>query len=560
MDTVRPIILAKHEAMTLLNITIRYLYKDRETVLPYAKQDMFAFVLYWRITRDTATDERLGEVHRKLIDLTLALGGAFYLPYRLQYTQDQLQSAYPEINRFFKLKLKYDPTEIFSNSWYRKYRSEKLASSSESEIILRPRLTRTNLIAGPKEIPVVSQTRTNSYRNLLETEHGRKSLRLFLLHVFNLENERSLYAKVLRATLRPQNATDLDVYKELQLVLSKRSVPLASSIVKNIKQVRQLWDQQKEFTDEVVGIVSAAGYGGKLHDYASIGDSGKLILSLRNALGMKGQSWVIHDRERPGDVIERGSLFSVGTFVKIDYSNVEDLPIRSNSVDLVTINMGLHHFRQEQLPNLLAMVRRILRPGGLFLIREHDAIPSLIPMLDIAHSVFNVVTGVPLEDERTEIRAFRPVNEWRRLVSAHGFEDMQLYGLQATDPTIDFMITFAKPPVRKSNLDERFANDNQRSALTSSMALARVRHNGVSSSAGSTYRLSEWLLVRVAEQYGAYLNHTPWYRFPYMSFLWLSWKIFINEFAIVASSHGIGQAFSNYGFGAYPSANSVSCG
>jgi hypothetical protein len=71
---------------------------------------------------------------------------------------------------------------------------------------------------------------------------------------------------------------------------------------------------------------------------------------------------------------------------------------------------------------------------------------------------------------------------------------------------------------------------------------------GVTSSAGSTYRLSEWLLVRLAEQYGTFLNHTPWFRFPYVSFLWMTWKIFFNEFAIVLSAHGIGEAFSNYGF------------
>jgi hypothetical protein len=471
MDGVREIILARHESMTLLNVTIRYLYKDKETVLPYAKEDMFAFVLYWRITCNAATDQRLGEVHRRLIEVTLSLGGTFYLPYRRLYTDDQLHKSYPEIQTFFKLKLKYDPNEVFSNLWYQRY-------SPPASIVARRSLAgSSSLMPRPSpssEIPIVSQTRTNSYKTLLETEDGRRKLRHFLLYVFNIENERSLYAKILRATLRPENKTDLDIYGELQRVLGKRSIPLASSVMKNIKQFKQLREQKKEFTEEVVSIVSAAGYGGKIHDYVSIGDSGKLVRPLQQALGMKGQMWVVHDKERPTDVIERGSLFSVGKFVEFDYAQVADVPIRSNSVDLITINMGLHHFPQDQLPVVFRIVHRILRPGGLFLIREHDAEPSLIPMLDIAHSVFNVVTGVPFEDERAEIRAFRPVNEWRRIVSAHGFEDMQLYGLQSTDPTIDYMICFAKPPIRRSGSESR-----SRQALTaSSSSVGRTQHNG----------------------------------------------------------------------------------
>ena len=57
--------------------------------------------------------------------------------------------------------------------------------------------------------------------------------------------------------------------------------------------------------------------------------------------------------------------------------------------------------------------------------REHDARPELLPMLDLAHSVFNAVTGVDGAAERAEIRAFRPVLEWRLTRSP----------TQATSPT-----------------------------------------------------------------------------------------------------------------------------
>jgi hypothetical protein len=66
-------------------------------------------------------------------------------------------------------------------------------------------------------------------------------------------------------------------------------------------------------------------------------------------------------------------------------------------------------------------------------------------MLDIAHSVFNVVTGVPFNEERTEIRGFRSVLQWREIVEAAGLLDTMLYAKQPTDPTVDVMMCFCKP-------------------------------------------------------------------------------------------------------------------
>ena len=115
-------------------------------------------------------------------------------------------------------------------------------------------------------------------------------------------------------------------------------------------------------------------------------------------------------------------MHPVGHSVQYDYrvdSASEKLAIiPSGSIDLVTINQGLHHIPpDQQLFDFLCEVRRILTPGGLFIIREHDLVdPSeadrtskdnpyhaRIEMLDLAHSVFNAVTGVSPEDEEQEM-------------------------------------------------------------------------------------------------------------------------------------------------------------
>ena len=105
----------------LLNITIRYVVKDKITFLPYATHDMFAFVFYYRIDCTTVMDNKLQKLHDLLVNKILELNGTFYLPYRLHYSKEQLMNAYPNIDDFFELKRQYDPNGIFQNMWYQKY-------------------------------------------------------------------------------------------------------------------------------------------------------------------------------------------------------------------------------------------------------------------------------------------------------------------------------------------------------------------------------------------------------------------------------------------------------
>lgn len=105
----------------LLNVTIRIVHKDTITALPYAKDDRFAFVLYFNQKLNERESKILQKTTTDLIDIAENLGGTYYLPYQLYYSQEQLHKAYPEINAFFATKKKYDPSELFVNTWYEKY-------------------------------------------------------------------------------------------------------------------------------------------------------------------------------------------------------------------------------------------------------------------------------------------------------------------------------------------------------------------------------------------------------------------------------------------------------
>ncbi|MFF2755288.1 FAD-binding protein [Psychrobacillus sp. NPDC058041] len=113
--------LKKEQDFNLLNITIRYVKKNDEAVLSYAKEDMFALVLL--INQGTSKDSiaETGQVVRKMIDITLAHDGSYYLPYYNYPTKEQLEEAYPRADEFFKMKEKYDPNHRFMNLFYEEY-------------------------------------------------------------------------------------------------------------------------------------------------------------------------------------------------------------------------------------------------------------------------------------------------------------------------------------------------------------------------------------------------------------------------------------------------------
>ncbi len=105
----------------LLNVTIRTVHKDEVTALPYAREDMFGFVLYFNVKFNQRSNEILKKTTVDLIDAAELAGGTYYLPYQLFYSKHQLRNAYPEIDNFFATKRKYDPNGLFSNKFYEQF-------------------------------------------------------------------------------------------------------------------------------------------------------------------------------------------------------------------------------------------------------------------------------------------------------------------------------------------------------------------------------------------------------------------------------------------------------
>ncbi len=119
VDGLRTIV--QRNGANLLNVTIRIVHKDDVTALPYAKQDMFALVLYFNVGFNEPESLVLQRTTRDLIDIALGLNGTYYLPYQLFYSSEQLRRAYPEVDRWFAAKRAFDPLGLLTNKFYDKY-------------------------------------------------------------------------------------------------------------------------------------------------------------------------------------------------------------------------------------------------------------------------------------------------------------------------------------------------------------------------------------------------------------------------------------------------------
>ena len=119
IDDLRTIL--SEEELNLLNITIRYVEKNENAVLSYAKDDMFALVLLINQGRSENEIKQTEGIIRKMIDVTLKYHGSYYLAYYSYPTKDQLKKAYPRIEEFLQKKKDIDPEEGFVNLFYREY-------------------------------------------------------------------------------------------------------------------------------------------------------------------------------------------------------------------------------------------------------------------------------------------------------------------------------------------------------------------------------------------------------------------------------------------------------
>ena len=104
-----------------LNVTMRFVEADLESVLAYAPNRRIAAVMAFSQEMTPAAEADMLLLTEALIDRVLELGGSFYLPYRLHARRDQVEAAYGNTQYFVDRKYHYDPGLLFLNAMWDAY-------------------------------------------------------------------------------------------------------------------------------------------------------------------------------------------------------------------------------------------------------------------------------------------------------------------------------------------------------------------------------------------------------------------------------------------------------
>jgi FAD/FMN-containing dehydrogenase/uncharacterized membrane protein YhaH (DUF805 family) len=101
--------------VNVINISIRHAEKDTGSLLAWAKEEVFAFVVWYKQYTNEVEKGKVAVWTRELINASISQNGSYYLPYQAHATREQFHQAYPNATKLFELKSNLDPTFKFRN-------------------------------------------------------------------------------------------------------------------------------------------------------------------------------------------------------------------------------------------------------------------------------------------------------------------------------------------------------------------------------------------------------------------------------------------------------------
>lgn len=409
-------ILCRHD-VNVINISIRHARPDPGSLLAWAREEVFAFVLYFKQGVEQHSRNRVGVWTRELTDAVLSVGGTYYLPYQAHATPEQFHRAYPRAAEYFALKRELDPDFRFRNVLWDKYYAPSL----------EPKATPALEFAG------------SEFREVFADVARSDGFYRFLQNIFHLRPEDRFHWLIEETCARL--STDEEIYRQVQAglpAIEPLLAPLTHALPALAKQKREMARQ----TLQLLG-------GRKSFDgYVEIGSVGRYISALRKHISVTGPLYITNDiapTNGPGDLMERGQFAQIGRFLMLDYQPLDSKGIAPASIDLVTCFIGLHHAPLELLDGFVRSIHRCLRPGGLFIMRDHDVrTREMHVFVSLVHTVFNLGLGVTWPVNHQEFKCFRSADEWSRYLGERGLRDLGPRLLQQNDPSDNMLMAFAK--------------------------------------------------------------------------------------------------------------------
>lgn len=104
-----------------LNVTLRWVAADDTPVLGYCGSDRIAAVMSFSQEISPEGEADMIMLTEAPIERVAAIGGAYYLPYRLHARPEQFRAVYPQAERFAARKHHHDPRLVFRHALWDAY-------------------------------------------------------------------------------------------------------------------------------------------------------------------------------------------------------------------------------------------------------------------------------------------------------------------------------------------------------------------------------------------------------------------------------------------------------
>ncbi len=277
-----------------------------------------------------------------------------------------------------------------------------------------------------------------NFKNIFLNSETKAEFLLFLTNVYNIYPEREFHELI--SQLTAQHATDREIYSAILEKLHTVK-PFLSEFTYAIPALSK---QKEEISRQTMSLL-----GGKsqVSGYLEIGTPGRYISELKNHLDISGEIALVNVTEpgfSPLDILERGQLARIGRYVPLnDYAPI--LPESAAKYDVITNYIGFHHSRLEKLDGFVSSVSRLLKPGGVLILRDHDVDSERMNhMVSLAHDVFNAGLKQPWRSNHDEVRNFRSLQEWVVYLEARGLKYSRDLIYQNGDPTKNALMKFTK--------------------------------------------------------------------------------------------------------------------
>ncbi|MDF3026626.1 MAG: class SAM-dependent methyltransferase [Fluviicola sp.] len=278
----------------------------------------------------------------------------------------------------------------------------------------------------------------SEFKTIFEKTESSDRFYKFLQGIFHLYPEDKFHHLI--ADKSSQLTTDQAIYEAVQKDL-KSITPFLSALTYALPALKK---QKKEMSNQVLQILKGKK---EINGYLEIGSTGRYISELKKHIRITGPVYLTNDiapNNGIADIMERGKIAKIGTFFHLDYQPLSP-QIADNSLDVVTCHIGLHHCPVELLPAFVESIKRVLKPGGLFIMRDHDVnSEGMRVFASLVHTVFNLGLHETWSKNQEEYRSFRSVEEWVKLLEESGFTDLNFRILQLNDPSLNTLLAFAK--------------------------------------------------------------------------------------------------------------------